>query len=71
MTRKMLYIAWIAHSRRGQLTAAKFNMKLYVIQSLKRRYFLSPLRYVLQTVTTLRILIREKSKVVFVAPDLT
>jgi len=63
---RMLFIAWIAHNRRSQLIAAKFQMKLYLIQSLKRRYFLSPLRYILQAAKTLGILIREKPEVIFV-----
>ncbi|HEX9923114.1 MAG TPA: glycosyltransferase [Anaerolineae bacterium] len=66
MTNKMIFIAWIAHNRRSQLIAEKFQMKLYLIQSLKRIYFLAPLRYVLQTIKTLIILIREKPAVIFV-----
>ncbi|MBI1879021.1 MAG: hypothetical protein HYR94_12520, partial [Chloroflexi bacterium] len=66
MNHKMLFIAWIAHNRRSQLIAEKFQMKLYLIHSLKRRYFLAPLRYVLQTIKTIIILIRERPAVVFV-----
>jgi glycosyltransferase involved in cell wall biosynthesis len=66
MKRKMLFVAWIAHNRRSQLIADKFQMKLYLIQSLKRWYFLAPLRYVLQAIRTIVILIRERPKVVFV-----
>ena len=62
----MLFIAWIAHNRRSQLIAGKFQMELHLIQSLKRWYFLAPLRYVLQAVKTLAILIRKKPKIVFV-----
>lgn len=63
---KMIFIAWIAFSRRSQLIADKFQMDLYRIQSLKRFYVLAPIRYILQTITTLTILLREKPKVVFV-----
>lgn len=63
---KMVFIAWIAHNRRSQLIAEKFQMPLYQIQSLKRWYFLAPLRYILQTIRTLVILMREKPAVVFV-----
>ncbi len=66
MNNKMIFIAWIAYSCRSQLIAEKFQMKLYLIQSLKRRYFLAPLRYVLQAITTFRVLMREKPAVVFV-----
>jgi glycosyltransferase involved in cell wall biosynthesis len=66
MNNKMLFISWIAYSRRSQLIAEKFQMKLYLVHSLKRRPFLAPLRYILQTIKTLMILIREKPVVVFV-----
>ena len=65
-TPKMTFIAWIAHNRRSQLIADKFQMNLHLIQSLKRWYFLSPLRYVLQTIKTLIILIRERPRIIFV-----
>jgi glycosyltransferase involved in cell wall biosynthesis len=63
---KMIFIAWIRHNRRSQLLAQKFQMKLFLIQALKRWYFLAPVRYVLQTVTTVATLLREKPDVVFV-----
>ncbi len=63
---KMIFIAWIRHNRRSQLLAQKFQMKLFLIQTLKRSYFLAPLRYVLQTITTWATLLREKPDVVFV-----
>lgn len=63
---KMLFVSWISYSRRSQLIADKFGMKLYLIHSLKRRPFLAPLRYILQAIKTLRILIRERPEVVFV-----
>jgi glycosyltransferase involved in cell wall biosynthesis len=66
MEANMLFISWIAFSRRGQLISEKFELKHYQIQSLKHKYFLSPVRYVLQTLTTIRILLRENPKIVFV-----
>jgi glycosyltransferase involved in cell wall biosynthesis len=62
----MLFVAWIAHSRRSQLIADKFQMKLVCVHSLKRWPFLAPLRYALQAIKTLMILIRERPAVVFV-----
>jgi glycosyltransferase involved in cell wall biosynthesis len=44
----------------------KFGLKLYLVHSLKRRYFLAPLRYVLQTLQTLVILLRERPRLIFV-----
>jgi glycosyltransferase involved in cell wall biosynthesis len=63
---KRLAIAWIAHSRRSQLLADKLQMQLHLIHSLKRFYWLAPLRYVLQGLKTLWILWREKPEVVLV-----
>jgi glycosyltransferase involved in cell wall biosynthesis len=63
---KMLFIAWAAFSRRSQLTAEKFQTKVYLIHSLRRWYFLAPFRYILQAIKTLGILIRERPEVVFV-----
>jgi glycosyltransferase involved in cell wall biosynthesis len=66
MQENMMFISWIAFSRRGQLISKQFKLKHYQIQSLKHKYFLSPLRYILQTLTTIRILFRENPKIVFV-----
>jgi glycosyltransferase involved in cell wall biosynthesis len=64
--KQMLFISWISHNRRSQLISNKLDIKLHQIQILKRRYFLAPIRYLLQTIYTLKICIREKPKVVFV-----
>jgi len=63
---KMLFISWISHNRRSQLIADKLNIELHQIQIFKRKYFLAPIRYILQSIKTLKICIREKPKVVFV-----
>lgn len=62
----MIFVAWIGHSRRSQLIAEKFRLELHLVQVLKRRRLLIPLRYILQTVVTIALLIREKPKLVFV-----
>jgi glycosyltransferase involved in cell wall biosynthesis len=66
MNQHMLFISWIAHNRRSQLIADKFQMKLHLVHSLKRRPYLAPIRYLLQAAKTLAILVRERPKVVFV-----
>ncbi len=66
MRSKTIFIAWTAHNRRSQLIAQKLNMPLYLVHALKRRYFLAPLRYLLQSVRTLVILWWKKPAVVFV-----
>ena len=66
MKHKFTFIAWIAHNRRSQLLAQKFDMRLHMIQSLKRIYFLSPLRYLLQSARTIRALMQDRPDVVFV-----
>jgi glycosyltransferase involved in cell wall biosynthesis len=64
--RRALFIAWIAYSRRSQLIADGLQIKLYTIQSLSRRLAYAPIRYVLQTIRTWTLLMRESPKLVFV-----
>jgi len=63
---KGLFIVWHPYSRRGQLLSEKLGLKLYLVHTLKRRYFLAPIRYLLQTAKTLSVLAREKPRLVFV-----
>ena len=63
---KLVFIAWIDQNRRSQLFANELDMQLYEIQMLKRSYALAPLRYLLQTWRTLRILFGERAEVTFV-----
>lgn len=65
-TSRGTFIAWHAFSRRGQLLSEKLELELYLIHMLKRRYFLAPVRYVLQAARTLAVLVREKPRLVFV-----
>jgi glycosyltransferase involved in cell wall biosynthesis len=66
MNSNNLFISWIAFSRRGQLISEKFKLKHYQIQSLKHKYYLAPIRYILQTIRTLKILFIESPKIIFV-----
>lgn len=66
MNNEMLFVAWFAYSRRSQLIADKFQVKLSLVHSLKRRRFLVPLRYVLQAAKTFFVLAHEKPRLVFV-----
>ena len=61
-----IFIAWHPFSRRGQLLSEKFRLKLFLIHALKRRYTLAPIRYFLQTIKTLSVLVSEKPQLVFV-----
>lgn len=63
---KAIFIAWTAHNRRSQLIAKSLGIQLYLVHALKRRYFLAPLRYLLQAAQTISILWRERPSVVFV-----
>ena len=63
---KLVFIAWTDQDRRSQLLAKELGMQLYEIQILQRKYALAPLRYLLQTWRTLRILFRERADVTFV-----
>lgn len=62
----MLVVAWIAHSRRSQLLAEALGAPLYQVQALKRHYALAPVRYVIQSLVTLRILFKNRPSVVLV-----
>jgi len=66
MNRDILFISWIAFSRRSQLISEKFALKHFQIQALRHKYFLAPVRYILQTIRTLKILFHENPKIVFV-----
>ena len=66
MRSKAIFIAWTAHNRRSQLIAESLDIPLYLVHALKRRYFLAPLRYLLQTLRTLYVLWWKKPNVVFV-----
>lgn len=63
---KIIFICWIAFSRRSQLIAEKFNAKLFQVQYLKHIYLLSPVRYILQAAKTIKILFCEKPELIFV-----
>ncbi len=66
MADKMLFIAWSAYSRRSQLLAQQLAMPLFLVHTLKRRYFLAPVRYLLQAAQTAAILWRERPRLTFV-----
>lgn len=66
MPNKVIFIAWSAYSRRSQLIAQQLAMSLFLIHTLKRRYFLAPLRYLLQSFKTLVVLVRERPTMTFV-----
>jgi glycosyltransferase involved in cell wall biosynthesis len=66
MPPRNVFISWISYSRRSQLIADKLGLRLYLISSLKRKPYLAPLRYLLQSVRTLFVLLRDRPAVVFV-----
>jgi glycosyltransferase involved in cell wall biosynthesis len=66
MRTKALFVAWTAHNRRSQLIAQSLGIPLHLVHALKRRYFLAPLRYLLQGAQTVRLLWRERPATVFV-----
>lgn len=61
-----VFIAWHPYSRRAQLFSEKFGLRLHLVHTLKRRYYLAPARYVLQAVRTGRLLRRERPRLIFV-----
>jgi glycosyltransferase involved in cell wall biosynthesis len=66
MQNKVIFIAWSAYSRRSQLIAEQLGIPLFLIHALRRRYFLAPLRYLLQAIRTLLLLVRERPAMTFV-----
>ena len=61
-----VFIAWHPYSRRAQLFSEKFGLRLHLVHTLKRRYYLAPARYVLQAARTWRLLRRERPRLIFV-----
>jgi glycosyltransferase involved in cell wall biosynthesis len=61
-----VFIVWHPYSRRAQLLSKKLGLQLRLVHTLKRRYYLAPLRYVLQAVRTWRYLWVERPRLVFV-----
>lgn len=63
---KAIFLAWTHHNRRSQLIAKSLGIPLYLVHALKRRYYLAPLRYLIQTWQTIKILWGQRPAVVFV-----
>jgi len=61
-----VFVVWHPYSRRAQLLSKKLGLQLHLVHALKRRYYLAPLRYVLQAVRTWRLLWAERPRLVFV-----
>jgi len=66
MSNNGVFISWIKHSRRSQLIAEKLGLKLCLIHALKRRPWLAPVRYLLQSLQTWQSLSRERPRIIFV-----
>jgi glycosyltransferase involved in cell wall biosynthesis len=64
--KKAIFLSWAQISRRSQLISKKLGIKHVNVFLLKHVYALSPLRYYLQTLRTIKILALEKPDIVFV-----
>ena len=65
---KWLCIAWAPYLRRSQVFAREMGCKLYLIHYLRyQSYPYAPIKYVLQTVRTILVLLRERPQVIHVA----
>jgi glycosyltransferase involved in cell wall biosynthesis len=63
---RIIFISWIAHNRRSQLIAKELDIKLYTFQSLKRLYILAPIRYILQGIKSVIVMLKNKPDLIFV-----
>ena len=63
-----LFLAWSppSHTRRSELMARRLGIPLRRIHVLKKKPYLAPLRYSIQSLLTLSLLFHERPKVVFV-----
>jgi glycosyltransferase involved in cell wall biosynthesis len=61
-----LFVAWHPHSRRGQLFADAFDMPLYKIHAIGRRWIHAPFKYPIQAWRTWQLLNRKCPRMVFV-----
>ncbi|HWQ14629.1 MAG TPA: glycosyltransferase [Roseiflexaceae bacterium] len=62
-----LFVAWAPYGRRSELLAAELGARMYFIHNLKYKVpIYAPLKYVPQSVRTLRVLLSERPRVVFV-----
>jgi len=65
--KKKIFIAWIRYHRRSELLAQHLGTKLYFVQyGQPGKIFQAPLRYVIQSIKTLKILKHEKPHTLFV-----
>jgi len=66
-TNKKIFVAWAPYSRRSQSLAIELGMDLHLIHYLKfQRPAYASLKYVLQAVSTLVLLLKERPAIVFV-----
>ncbi|MEJ2557597.1 MAG: hypothetical protein P8186_15490 [Anaerolineae bacterium] len=66
-TSRWIFIAWAPHGRRSESLAKELGARLYFIHYLKfQNPLYAPLKYILQTIRTLQVLLTERPKVVFV-----
>jgi glycosyltransferase involved in cell wall biosynthesis len=66
-TRKRVFISWAPYSRRSLALSDELDISSYLVHHLKfQRPFYAPFKYILQTVHTLAILLKERPNIVFV-----
>jgi len=67
LTNKKAFIVWAPYSQRSRSLAKEFDMVLHLIHYLKfQRPFYAPFKYVLQTIHTLALLLKERPYIVLV-----
>lgn len=65
--RKLLFVSWAPDNTRSATLAEQFGARIFHLHALSvKRVWLAPCKYIILTARTLRVLAREKPRVVFV-----
>ncbi|MCA9914219.1 MAG: glycosyltransferase [Anaerolineae bacterium] len=64
-SKKLVFISWLKNDARSNLLAKHVGADLYYVKWGARKWYLAPLRYIVQSFLTWPILMREKPDVVF------
>lgn len=64
---KSIFIVWAPVAPRSKLLTEKLGLdQIYLVYALKRKVYLAPIRYILQAIRTIQILIKERPNLVFI-----
>ncbi|MEM9950292.1 MAG: glycosyltransferase [Chloroflexota bacterium] len=64
--RKIILVSWLSHDERSALLGKHVGADVYFIKWGKRAWYMTPLRYIVQTIITWQVLQQEKPDVVII-----